>query len=216
MSIDIINDDLGDIENTDGKILDSDAKLIKDLIKCDSKKVTIYAHEIMNILDNTMKSCKLAKTLITKIVKIHEHNEKKSCKKKKDKLYGVMEKKKIPDKVIKYLKLPKGTLMTRNEIVSSIYKSVKDKGLCYEGDKRIFRADSELLELFNLPESVNESVNVKDKNGFNFFTLSTLLAKLYKDDMIKQKKKKEKNAKKQKKKKEKIDKTEKKNISKHI
>ena len=199
--IDIINDELYDIENNEKKIADSDIHNEKDIIKQDGTKITLLAEDALKLINNGIKDLKLAKTMITKIVRVHQNNEKKlftkTTKNTTRSATGIMEKKKVPEKIVSYLGLDENVDMVRNKIVSKFYSKFKEDGLCYEKDKRVFRVNSELMELFNLPQSVNYSTNVQDKNGFNFFNLPTYIASVYKMEALKEEAIKEKAIKKE-------------------
>ena len=220
--IDIINDDMNDIENTEYKNIDSEIKYNDvDTIKQDGTKMVLFAENALKLINNSMKDMKLAKTMVTKMIRVYQKEVKSSLKepkltKRKD--TGVMEEKKVPEKILKYLNLPPGATSVRNQIVKKFYSKFKEEGLCYDKDKRILRANDEVMELFDLPQSVNDSTDVKDKiGGFNLYNLPTYVASIYKEEALKNEKKQKKQEAKDKKKqkvKDKKDKKDKKKIKK--
>ena len=55
-------------------------------------------------------------------------------------------------------------------------------------DKRIYRMDDKLEKLFNLDKNklkiINESIDSRDPNGFNFFNYHSWIKKLYLEEKI--------------------------------
>jgi len=196
-NIDIINDDLGDIDDTENK-------------NSGSGKDDKFAQNISEMISNINEQIKVLrnnKLTLLKLQKMYDSEKKKNIKGKKNetrKETGVMKETRIPDKLAEYLGVDKGSVMKRNLVSSKIYNKIKENGLCYENDKRVLRVDDKLQKLFNLsdPKKMNESTNAKDKDGFNFYTLSHYVAEVYKEEALhieKKKKKKEKKVKKDKK-----------------
>jgi hypothetical protein len=211
--IDLFNDDMGDIIITDNKnTADSELKVdLKDIIKADGKKSTINAQHVLDIINNSIKELKTAKSYVTKMVKMYQNeikklNNIKNKKHEKRKDTGVMKASIVPKKISDYLGLEEGSKMIRNQVVSKFYQKIKEKDLFLERDKRVFRVDAELMKIFDLNESVNNSTNAKDKeNGFNFYNLPTHIAKIYREEkQIEQNKKAKIEKKRRKKKKPKI------------
>jgi len=48
--------------------------------------------------------------------------------------------------------------------------------LKYANDKRVFRANQEVCDVFGVDMSVNNSTNYRDKNGFNFCNIQKFLS----------------------------------------
>lgn len=88
------------------------------------------------------------------------------------------------------------TVMTQPKYRSELSKVIEKRGLYYTNDKgeinkRVYRADAEILALFDLPESVNlltseyEETQDKEKKrspnqkGFNFYTIQTIIANIF-------------------------------------
>lgn len=70
------------------------------------------------------------------------------------------------------------TMMSMPEYTKKFFKMMKDHKLLYEGDKRIFRTNDRIKKVFNLPDNVNESINYRDKEGFNLYNLQTYISKV--------------------------------------
>ncbi len=86
----------------------------------------------------------------------------------------------IPPKLAKYIGHETGTVMSRTDITKEIYAQLKKRKLYYDKDERVLRADAETKKLFDLPSTVNDSVDPKDPNGFNFFNIQKYIANCYK------------------------------------
>ena len=82
----------------------------------------------------------------------------------------------VPDKLAKFIGVKSGTELTGPTITSKVWTQLKERGLTYEKDRRVFRTDKEVSELFNVPSSVNKSQDHRDKKGFNFCNLQTYIA----------------------------------------
>ena len=87
----------------------------------------------------------------------------------------------LPDGMAKIIHVETGTVMSMPDYTRKFYEELKTRKLLHDKDKRIFRADDEIMTVFKLPASVNESVNYRDKNGFNFSTLQGIISKLLKE-----------------------------------
>jgi hypothetical protein len=95
---------------------------------------------------------------------------------------GITMAQKVPLPLCKLLGLETDTTISRIELTKKIYALLEDRELYYKNDKRVFRADNDFMVAFSLTESVNESVDPKDKNGFNFYTLQSYIKKCYQDE----------------------------------
>jgi hypothetical protein len=134
------------------------------------------------VLDKITKNYKEQKSDIKELIKLYK-NETKQLKKnqriKKIEKCGFTNDEQVPQSIAKFLKLDLNSKMPRTELTKLFYEELKNRKLCYEQDKRVFRADTELKKLFNLPDTVNDSIDAKDKTGLNFFNLQTYIAKCY-------------------------------------
>ncbi len=118
------------------------------------KKLKVFAKEIKTIYNQDM----------IKIRKIKRTKENSSST-------GFNKKFKLPDKLCELVSLKKGTEISTPEFASLVYAELKKRGLQYAEDKRIYRADKQFMEIFNLKESVNKSTKYPDDNGLNIGTM---------------------------------------------
>jgi hypothetical protein len=86
--------------------------------------------------------------------------------------------KKISYEFQKFLNIDKDTL-SPPIITKLFYDKLLNSNLIYEKDKRVFRTNSEITKLLGVPESVNNSVDYNDPDGFNFITLQKYLSNIY-------------------------------------
>jgi len=56
-----------------------------------------------------------------------------------------------------------------------VWDQLKQRELFYEKDKRVFRTNKEVSELFGVNKSVNNSTDHRDKEGFNFCNLQSYI-----------------------------------------
>lgn len=82
----------------------------------------------------------------------------------------------VPEKLAKFIGVKGGSELTGPEITSAVWKQLKSRNLTYENDKRVFRTNKEVSALFNVPSTVNNSVDHRDEHGFNFCNLQTYIA----------------------------------------
>lgn len=89
---------------------------------------------------------------------------------------GFAKAKPVPEKLAKFIGVNPGTELTGPQVTKKVWSQLKEKGLTYDKDKRVFRTNAEVSELFNVPKSVNKSTDHKDKMGFNFCNLQKFIA----------------------------------------
>lgn len=95
---------------------------------------------------------------------------------------GFNKKRAFPDKLLDIVSVPHGTEFTMPEYAKLFKQELTKRDLTYKGDAthkadgRVYRADKQILEAFNMPASVNKSVSYKDKAGFNINTFQTYLS----------------------------------------
>ena len=136
-----------------------------------------------NLLKRIETDNKYYRDEIKKIKKLY-HQDIKSAKKYRnkkgsDRTSGITGEQQVPSGIAKLLNLKEGSVMSRVELTKKIYNLLDERGLRYENDKRVLRADEEIKKVFNLPDDVNNSITATDKNGFNFYNFQTYLAKCY-------------------------------------
>jgi len=137
--------------------------------------------ELRADVSNQTKVLRDLKTGIKKLELSYQHDINKAVKTKRRKNGPV-----VPTGFVKELNLPKeladlinveeGTKISMPAYTKKFYEMLKRNNLYYEHDGRVLRANDQIKKVFNLPDSVNESVNYKDKNGFNFYTLQKHIA----------------------------------------
>jgi hypothetical protein len=86
----------------------------------------------------------------------------------------------VPDCLTTFLGLATGIIMTRPQLTKLLYKEFEDRDLHDKKDKRLIRADKEIMKMFNLNDSVNKITNPKDtKNGLNIYNIQTYISECY-------------------------------------
>jgi len=124
---------------------------------------------------------------LKKMESAYNHDIKKTKKHKQKrngphKPTGFAKPQKVPSKLAKFIKVEAGSELTGPDITSKVWDQIKDRGLTYEKDKRVFRTNKEVSELFDVPKTVNNSTNHRDEKGFNFCNLQRYIKNaLHKD-----------------------------------
>jgi chromatin remodeling complex protein RSC6 len=132
-----------------------------------------FLNSCNKMLEELGEKYKQEKENIRKLMKLHKSTLKQAKK------TGFTKPEKVPDALAKFVGLTKGTVMPRTDLTKKVYGIIKDRGLYYDKDGRVLRADKEIMELFNLTDQVNKSTNCKDENGLNFYNLQKYIAKCY-------------------------------------
>jgi hypothetical protein len=96
-----------------------------------------------------------------------EQKEQKEQKEEKEKDNMI----KVPLKLSTFLKIDDNTELPKKEIFQIVWNEFEKRGLIYEKNKRVLRVDNETSELFNIPMSVNNSTDHRDKHCFNYSSL---------------------------------------------
>lgn len=78
------------------------------------------------------------------------------------------------------INVEENTMMAIPEYTRRFCAMMKENNLRYEKDGRIFRPNERIRKVFNLPESVNESTNHRDENGFNLYNLQKYISNVNK------------------------------------
>lgn len=116
------------------------------------------------------------KTLIKRIESVHNNEIKKLSNKKRrtnTKATGFAVPKKVGGKLADWLKVPRGSEMSGPQISKTFWKRINEDGLQYEDDKRIFRTNKEISDIFGVLPDVNNSTDPEDEKGFNMRTYQT-------------------------------------------
>lgn len=82
----------------------------------------------------------------------------------------------VPKKLAKFLGVKEGDELSGPEITRRVWKTLAEKGLQYEKDKRVFRTNKEVTNVFGVDKSVNKSTTYNDENGFNFCNIQRYIA----------------------------------------
>ena len=167
------NDADDDVEETGDGAVDS----TQDNSESKFEKLIISLEETRKKISTLQKEEKL---IIKKLNNVHKSELKKASNRKRRanaKPTGFATKKEIRGKLADWLKVENGTMMTGPEISSNFWKRIREEGLQYEDNKRIFRANKEVADIFGVDMKLaNKSTDPKDANGFNMRTYQTHIA----------------------------------------
>lgn len=113
---------------------------------------------------------------LKKMESAYNHDIKKTKKHKQKrngphKPTGFAKPQKVPSKLAKFIGVEAGDELTGPDITSKVWDQIKKRNLTYDKDKRVFRTNKEVSELFDVPKTVNNSTNHRDEKGFNFCNL---------------------------------------------
>ena len=143
-------------------------------------KLKILEDEINNQMENIKKLKNIAKDIkqsyqqdITKIRKIKRQKENSSTT-------GFNKKIVLPDKFCELVGLEKKSEITIPQYTQKIYQELRKRNLVYEKDKRIYRVDKDFMDVLNIKESVNKSINYPDENGLNIGTMQIYVNNAFK------------------------------------
>jgi chromatin remodeling complex protein RSC6 len=107
------------------------------------------------------------------IKRVRKHKQKRNGPHKPT---GFAKQQVVPEKLAKFIGVNSGDELTGPEITSKVWQQLKDRGLTYDKDKRVFRTDDTVTDLFGVSKVVNRSTDHRDKNGFNFCNLQKFIA----------------------------------------
>jgi hypothetical protein len=167
----------------------------KNIIITDSDDEEILCDEINEQQESEfMKKCEILLNKLTKnyrehrdeirnLMKLHKQELKKQSNKKKgrkskDKI-GFTKPGIVPNKLVEFLGLEKGTIMSRPEVTKLLCIEFKKRNLYHKKDERIIIPDNDVKKLFCLPKDADKSNDPKDKNGLNFYNLQHYVAQCY-------------------------------------
>ncbi len=122
--------------------------------------------EKIKSLKNNLK--KLESSYTNDLNKVHKMRRINGKPKKES---GFVAKREVPEELAKFIKADKNISMSLPEYTKKFCEELKNRNLIYENDKRVYRADRDIMKIFGFTDEVNKSINPKDKNGFNFGTL---------------------------------------------
>jgi hypothetical protein len=110
---------------------------------------------------------------------------KKSERKKNHTPTGFARLRPVSGKLAEFIGVESGKELTGPAVTKLVWAELKNRGLTWKGDEkkgvkgdqRVLRVDKEVSKIFNVPMSVNESTDHKDKSGFNFGNLQSYIKK---------------------------------------
>lgn len=143
-------------------------------------------NELRNEITTQTRVLKDLKSGVKKLETSYQHDINKAVKAKRrkngpNKPTGFVKELELPKELADLINVPEGTKISMPSYTKKFYEMLKRENLFYENDGRVLRANDQIKKVFNLPDSVNESTNYKDKNGFNFYTLQKHIAAVNKD-----------------------------------
>ena len=106
--------------------------------------------------------------------KVKKHKQKRNGNYKPT---GFTKAQSVPNKLAKFIGVELGTELTGPQITKKVWEQLKLKNLFYAKDKRVFRTNDEVSDIFGVPATVNKSISHKDvDNGFNFCNLQKYIS----------------------------------------
>lgn len=149
----------------------------------ESDEFTKYCDEYLKQLSTEYKE---KKNQVRHMMRLHKQsvtNARRNTRKRRSNTQtGFTKPEVVPSGLAKLIGVPEGTSMPRTELTKIVYKKISDRGLFYDKDKRVLRADDEIMKVFNLPATVNQSTSPNDENGLNFYNIQRHIARCYKND----------------------------------
>ncbi len=171
-----------DTDNTNNNSIDLNQDLdeVPDLeTVADQKnrtKFQLLFLELNKIRKDIIELQKKEKLFIKKLEGVHNNEIKKLTNKKRrtnTKATGFAVPKKVGGKLADWLKVPRDSEMSGPQISKTFWKRINEDGLQYEEDKRIFRTNKEVTDIFGVLSDVNKSTDPEDEKGFNMRTYQT-------------------------------------------
>lgn len=146
------------------------------------KKKHNEEYELLEQIENRLnEQLKITKELVRDLKIVKKRIQVKG-KPDKRKMKGFTKLENIPEDVCQLLGLSYPSEITRNELANKLRDLLKKKKLIYEYDKRIYRVDSEISSIFDIPLTVNDITDSKDKSGFNMYNIHHYLANKLKNN----------------------------------
>ena len=149
--------------------------------KDDDFKFENQYKSVLDLLKTSKEQYHKLSSEVKKLELFYYHDVKKVKKQKpkrngNHKPTGFAKPQAVPFKLAKFIGVESGTELTGPEITKKVWAQMRAKNLIYDKDKRVFRTNKEITDVFGVPESVNTSVVHDDKNGFNFCNLQRFIA----------------------------------------
>ena len=137
--------------------------------------------DLRNKVSSQTEVLKNLKSCIKKVETSYQQDMNKALKAKRKrsgpvKATGFVKELNLAKDLAELIGVPEGTKISMPTYTKKFYEMLKANNLFYEQDGRVLRANEEIKRVFKLPDSVNESTDYRDKNGFNFYTLQKHIA----------------------------------------
>jgi hypothetical protein len=121
------------------------------------------------------------KLFLKKLESAYKHDVKKVAKSKRKRKgntipTGFIKTTPVPAKLANFLDIDAGTELSGPEVTSLVWKALEAKGLQYKEDRRVFRTNTEVTDVFGVDKSVNKSILHNDKKGFNFCNIQKYIS----------------------------------------
>lgn len=143
------------------------------------KQLSILKEKVTELTNSNRK----LQTALKKLEATYDHDINKMYKAKKKRPHtkdtGFIKKKPLPQSLASLIGEQEGVLMSMPNYTKRFFAMLKEKGLFYSEDGRVFRANDEIKKVFGLSDSVNLSTDNKDKNGLNLYNLQTHISKIF-------------------------------------
>jgi chromatin remodeling complex protein RSC6 len=157
------------VEQVTEQVVDSDNKFEPQLATLQQELLVV--RQALQTLTTGFK--KLESCYKYDIKRVKKHKQKRNGPHKPT---GFAKQQVVPEKLAKFIGVKTGEELTGPQITSRVWKQLKERNLTYENDKRVFRTDKTVSELFGVKSDVNKSTDHRDKNGFNFCNLQKYIA----------------------------------------
>lgn len=159
----------------------SDHKLEAELIEGVELKFVEQHNALKQEVNNLSDKLKDLKTFMRKVESAYRHDVKKVSKAKRKrkgntKPTGFIKTTPVPAKLAKFLDIEEGTELSGPEVTKLVWGALEAKGLQYENDRRVFRTNKEVTDVFGVDKSVNKCTSHKDKKGFNFCNIQKYIS----------------------------------------
>ena len=171
------------VDHSDEELLDT-----KDVARIRSEQKNQdtpdkFLTQIDELIDLMNKNRRDEREMCKKLARLYKQEiktaKKSTRRRRNDKKTGFTKPETVPANLAKLVSLPEGTEMPRTQLTKRVYSVLRERGLFYEHDERVLRADDDVLKAFNLTKDVNKSTNPKDPDGLNFYNLQRHIANCY-------------------------------------
>jgi hypothetical protein len=147
-----------------------------------SNTLTLIDH----LIERSTKQVKELREIKNDLIKLRtmhirelNHERKKNGSNKQNKVGGVRKPEKVPTNIAKLIGVEDDIYMERCKVLSKIYEVLYERGLHCK-NKKVLRADEQVMKALNISDNVNKVTDPNDLSGLTFRTLPKILAKCYK------------------------------------